>query len=453
MEGEGNDITVEAEVHQGAPALTESATRTTRGRGRPPKNAPQTAAPQNVPKQTVTKKAQSTSKRLTVNALADRMGDMEEAQNARVDVLEREMQNTNAVLKGVGDTLKLLVAGLPSNNNVHVNVPSVTGPPVVTELQASTPAPTPVNKPVARQPPPATQTVQASSSLGTHNATHQTPALPPPALLVREQNQDGQLDQAMAREAYRGGAGRGKHYTYNEMGMAKPYMFIFRAGLQTVKQKLDERASMSMIEYINSTLLLLQDPDAFCPDDLPHILFHMAAVTTDAMVRPWHAVRTWSQYVWDCIERNKCNWNSYQFIQDERVRMSFISGTPSGGSLNANSSSKSVSNDSRPVLCRDYNSLSGCRHHGTHEEQGIKYLHACSHCDAMGRRSSHSYPRCRSKFEGTGQGQQGNYDSRQWSHNHGRQQYGQHVTEGNHGSQVGYRNGPGAQGNGAPKNL
>lgn len=452
MEDTENEIIVEADVHENGQPPAHPTVRTTRGRGRPPKKTVE--SPKNVTKSKPAKKSQPAAKRLTVNMLADRMSDMEEAQNARVGMIEREMQNSNAVLKEVGDTLKQLAAALPSNNVARVHPPTVTAPPEIPRTEPIVQALAPVNIAVPRQPAPAIPQVQMPSRTAAYATPHQTPLLPPPATLVREQNQDGQLDQAMTREAYRGTTSRGKHYTYNEMGMAKPYMFIFREGLQTVKQKLDVRASMSMLEYLNGTLLLLQDPDAFSPDDIPHILFHMSAVTTDAMVRPWHAVRTWSQYVWDCIERGKCNWDSRQFIQDERVRMSFNSGAPSAGPQHSNSSSKNVSNDSRPVLCRDYNSLSGCRHNGSHEEHGIKYLHACSHCDAMGRRSSHSYPRCRSKFDVNNQSTHGQHDNRQWFNGHGRQPHGQYMSEGNTGSQAVYRNGPGHQGNAPPsKNL
>lgn len=458
METGHNEIIVEAQVHENEPtAPVEPEGRTTRGRGRPPKNVSQTQpASQNVQKPKKPTKSQgggSGPKRLTVNALADRMTIMEEALDSRVSILEREIQNTNSVLKGVGDTLKQLVAALPSNNDTPVQISCVPAAPVTPEAPAPLPVRTAVNTVVAGQPPSETHSVHPSSRPPLTSGPQPAPALPPPAILVREQNQDGHLDRAMAREEYKAGASRGKHHSFNELGMAKPYMFVFREGLQTVKQKLDIRASLSMLEYLNSTLLLLQDPDAFSPDDLPHILFHLSAVTTDAMVRPWHAVRTWSQYVWDCVERDKCRWDSYQFIHNERVRMCFISGAPSGSNASSSIPQKSIANDVRSVLCREYNSISGCRHHGTHEEQGVKYLHACSHCDSIGRCSAHSYPRCRSKFEGNTQSSYHNHDQRQWNQGHGRQQYGQHTSDGNHGGQVAYRNGPGSQGNSTSKNM
>lgn len=67
--------------------------------------------------------------------------------------------------------------------------------------------------------------------------------------------------------------------------------------------------------------------------------------------------------------------------------MSFISETPSGNAAGVTRNQKSVSHDVKVVLCRDYNTVSGSRHHSSHEDQNVKYLHACSHCDVMGRRS------------------------------------------------------------------
>lgn len=222
--------------------------------------------------------------------------------------------------------------------------------------------------------------------------------------------------------------------------------------MQTPKQKLDVRATLSMIEYVNSTLVLLQDSDAFRQEDLPHILAHLTAVTTDAMVRPWGVLRAWSQYIWDCVERGKCLWTSYQFIQDERVRMSFISGTPSGNSASGNTSHKSGPHNIKIVLCRDYNAVSGFRFNGTHEDQSVKYLHACSHCDAMGRRSSHSYMRCHSKLDSGSHSNHISHDNRQWHHGNGRQHTGS-GSDNYYGNQAAYRNGPAGQAHGTSKNA
>lgn len=274
---------------------------------------------------------------------------MKEAHDAKVDTLEQEIRGMNEVLHGMGDRLKLLVAGLPSNNNtVSQNVSTPAHAP-------APPTPAPAMVAVTTQPAHATGTVhphppQAVASTSVPAQQHAT--LPPPNVLVREENSDGQLDRMVSREEYKGPTNIGKH-NYCELGMAKPYMFIYREGLQMPKQKLEIRASLSMIEYVNCTLLLIQDPEAFNQEDLPHMLSHLAAVMTDAMVWPWQAVRSWSQYIWDCVEKGKCTWKSFQFIQDERVRMSFISGAPSGNSCANTSSHKPVSNDLRVVLCRE----------------------------------------------------------------------------------------------------
>lgn len=339
-----------------------------------------------------------------------------------------------------------------------------------TPNQTATPAAPPANVPVAPQPVQPTQPVQVHPAplvtpaarpappvpapRSNQPAIHQPAAvqhsatLPPPHVLVRQQNQDGALDDMLSKEEYKSSANHGK-LNYNELGMAKPYMFIYREGLQTPRQKLDVRATMSMLEYINGTLLLLQDADAFRQEDLPHILVHLTAVSTDAMVRPWGAVRAWSQYIWDCIEKGKCTWTSFQFIQNERVRMSFISGTPSGSSAGTSISHKPVSHEMRTVLCREYNSVSGCRHNGTHDDQSVKYLHACCHCDSMGRRSAHSYQRCRSKMDAGNH----NNDNRQWYQGNQRHQHGHHSPDGHSGNRVAYGNGTNSQGHGGSKNV
>lgn len=443
----GDEITVEAEVHdEGGP----------RRSGRTPVN--NTPAPVNkVPKKRGPKPkdpnsnsgkndtSSNSGKRLTVNALASIVNEMQKANDSRADHMEREMRNNSAVLKGLGDAIERLASSLPANNNVPAQAS------VVTPQAPATPA-APANLVVAGQRPHATSPVQPHVPQATPPAPPPAAALPPPQTLVRQENADGALDRIIAKEDYKSTSSHGKN-NYNELGMAKPYMFIYRQDLQTPKQKLDVRASLSMIEYVNSTLLLLQDSDAYRHEDLKPILAHLTAVTTDAMVRPWSAVRAWSQYIWDCIERGKCTWTSYQFIQDERVRMSFISGTPSGNSASANSVPKSHSHDIKVVLCRDYNSVSGCRHHGTHEDQTIKYLHACAHCDAMGRRSSHSYQRCRSKLDGGAYPGHGSQDNRQWHHGNGRHHHGGQGGENQYGHSVGYRNGGGGQAHGSSKNA
>lgn len=359
--------------------------------------------------------------------------------------MEREARENKTVLRGLGESLERLVSSLASNNNVvHQVMPAPT--------QVPTPLVVPANTDVARQAPPqSTQPVLPHPAERPATVVAQPAALPPPHTLVAEENRDGTIDRIISKEDYRSASNHGK-LNYNELGMAKPYMFLYRPGLQTPKQKLDLRAGLSMIEYINSTLLLLQDSEAFRQEDLPHIMAHLTAVTTDAMARPWAAVRAWSQYIWDCVEKGKCKWDGYQFIQDERVRMSFISGTPSGDSAHIDSS-KSGSHDVRVVLCRDYNSVSGCRFHSSHEEQNIKHLHACSHCDAMGCRSSHSYQRCRSKMELVSHTAHAQHDNRQWHQGNARQHYSGQPYDAPYSQPVAYRNGPNAPAQGSSKNM
>lgn len=153
----GDEIVVEAVVHDqlgtrrsarppanSTPAPTA---KTTKMRGPKPKDP-----------------SASTSKRMTINALVVIVSDNDQAQNARVEILEREIRNTNGVLKGLGDTLERSVSAMPNNSAAPQGAP--------TSLQVhSAPAPAgPANLDVAGRPPQATEPVQVHS--GASHATH-----------------------------------------------------------------------------------------------------------------------------------------------------------------------------------------------------------------------------------------------------------------------------------------
>lgn len=264
---------------------------------------------------------------------------------------------------------------------------------------------------------------------------HQNPGqnIPPPASLIREENRHGYLDSLIAREEFRPAPTNGKHQS-RESGIVKPYFYIEREGIQTVKQKLDMRASMSLIEYINCFVLLLNDHDAYDQSDKDDMLKHLAAVTTDAMARPWQSVRRWSQCIWDAIEKGKCGWNSHQYIQDERVRVSYSSAPHAPTPCTTNNTLTPPGGGAPPqaaaLLCRDYNSAQGCRFTGTHESSMVKYIHACAYCDSMGRRSAHSFQRCRSRLDGqqNNNSNSGYQENRSWN-----QHQRQHAQHGHHG--------------------
>lgn len=240
--------------------------------------------------------------------------------------------------------------------------------------------------------------------------------LPPPALLRAQENEEGELDRMFSREEYRMNPTAGKNPLCSEGQLTKPYMYIERAGIQTLKQKLDIRDSVTPLEYLSASLRLVHDPSACSPSDRDHILHHLTAVSIDALTRPWAGVRNWTQSIWDSVEKGWCRWEDANFIQDERVRISYTGGAPPSAAGAAVQSRAGVPGSLPSFPCKDYNGPSGCKHHSSHEENGIRYSHSCACCDSMGRRSNHSIQRCRSKND-----------------NHYHQQhnsYGRHAQEG-----------------------
>lgn len=305
------------------------------------------------------------------------------------------------------------------------------------------------------QPPRRDSQPVASRSNGSHAdaataAAPRSPAaaqpgrhgMPAPADMARQENRDGYIDSLLAREDYAGESTQGKTPCTSDNVFMKPYMFIEREGIQTTRQKLELRSSLSMVEYMSCSLALLQDKDAYSEGDLHDIIKHLGAVAIDAMVQPWPNVRRWSQHIWDLVERGKCRWSDYQAIQDERFRISYMnlpqqggSGPQSGTSVRASSSTPvNVST----AICRDFNNISGCRYSASHEEGSVKYAHVCAHCDSIGKKSSHPYHKCRSRMDGGGHqaaGGDSHYDHRQWynggRHNY-RNQHGQGHGRGSH---------------------
>lgn len=156
---------------------------------------------------------------------------------------------------------------------------------------------------------------------------------------------------------------------------------------------------------------------------------HLGAVSINAMVGPWPNVRRWSQHVWDLIERGKCKWSDYQLIQDERFRLSYMNlPHQAGASSQASAAGRQGPPPQAPTggaICRDLNSVSGCRHNGSHEDGNLRYVHVCAHCDSIGRRSPHPYHRCRARFDNVGnQGHasDSSQDGRNW-HQYGSRSY------------------------------
>lgn len=100
---------------------------------------------------------------------------------------------------------------------------------------------------------------------------HEVRQLPPPAALVASENRNGEVDRAMQQHEFRPNRAYGKRLECGEYGMPRPYMFTERDGLQTTKQKLDLRNSLTFISrphwlcYMTLTLLIVVIRTTFCP--------------------------------------------------------------------------------------------------------------------------------------------------------------------------------------------
>lgn len=222
--------------------------------------------------------------------------------------------------------------------------------------------------------------------------------------------------------------------------MAKPYMYISREGISTIKQKLEVRQSATPLEYIDATLALLADPRAFDTSDYVDIMYHLRKVTRDSLERSWPSVRRWSQYVWDAVETGEITWADREQIQEERVRLCLT---------NPLSSSNSVSNKSHSapseVICRQFNTRIGCKFPDAHGDSHTVQLHCCSYCDSVGKQCYHSVRECERRLahtrNDTGHPQQrqrrqqfGNQQNNQFYQRNSQQQFNPYAYNGQHQS-------------------
>lgn len=290
---------------------------------------------------------------------------------------------------------------------------------------------------VARADSPPVQPSRATLNRQAHTPVVHASGLPPPTQLRQQENVDGELDRLFSREEYRTNPATGKNHLYSEGQIVKPYMYVEREGIETIKQKLDIRQSITPLEYLSASLRLLHDPSAHRACDRDYILRHLLAVSIDAVTRLWAGVRRWTQTVWDSVEKGWCTWDDTAFIQEERVRISYTGGAPStAGQPVTQNRNAGTSNNIPSFPCRDFNGLSGCKHPGSHEDNGIRHTHSCAYCDSMGRRSNHSIQRCRSKNDGYNHqnnlyGRHG-HDGSSWYNSNSLRQYGNRGNGGGH---------------------
>lgn len=427
-------VTTHADIH-----VADDVEEGTQSPATTPRQSPRRTPPP-APKGNASKKKKPSPKpkvkRITVSDLSETVYAMQESaerQEGRVERVEGRMDGMDAKLDFIVSALGKDKSNTKSANDIHVShTEEVT--------------------------PPRRQTQSRSAASTGHSIEHgdrvAAPAapvlaplcpLPAPATLVAEQNKEGALDLLMSRQNFKPSANAGKRVSYGESGMPKPYMFLEREGLQTNRQRLDLRCAMTSDEYIYCVLALLHEKDSCQHEDRDDILAHLFAVVTDILNRPWPAVRRWTQYVWDSVERGRCKWSDYRFIQDARVRLSYMTGpAPVGGgsSIGVRGGASATGNECKSVVCPDYNAPQGCMFSSSHDDGNIRYTHACAHCNALGRRSAHSFQRCRTRLDaqmggGSYPQNQSTSDSRQWNHQPSRTPAGQgsahHYNNSRHG--------------------
>lgn len=214
------------------------------------------------------------------------------------------------------------------------------------------------------------------------------------------------MEAYLKKEEYQKKQHEGKHELIGSIldpkPICKPYMYLIKDGYQTAKQKLDIRHKMLELEYINATLRLIQDKNAYDQGDKDHIIGHLVDVSRDAQYRDWDDVLRWSQSVWDNIEKDpEFKWENKQQIQNERFSQAIVGGHNKRNKQGArNVEINDPSTDPyamKGVVCRDFNSDRGCRYRAHHSHNGNNFLHVCGHCWQQNKRLSHPYSGCQNR--------------------------------------------------------
>ena len=168
----------------------------------------------------------------------------------------------------------------------------------------------------------------------------------------------------------------------------KPYMYIQRPGVNTLKKKLDARESMTFNEYVFAFLKMTRDPRANLTEDMGNLLLHLQQVAEDSILRDWSATRRWSQATFDAIERGDYTWADRQEIQFERLHHAIPQARPQY-------TDRSEKLDRRDLPCRDFNSVTGCLNPKSHLGRNVTFAHICSVCfNQTGEKAPHSATVC-----------------------------------------------------------
>lgn len=260
------------------------------------------------------------------------------------------------------------------------------------------------------QPQAASHPLTQNSHITHHTAHHRTNTLTnaQPTYLPGSDNQRYQahhvspnvfIQREMERDKFvypEAGKNNSMNEVTNTRVMTKPYMFLYRDGISTMKQKLDVRHTMSAAEYTDALLALLSDRRAYDPKDFHDIFHHLRKVTRDTLERPWPAVRRWTQYIWDAIEDGSITWSDSDVIQEERVRMCLTSqhAQPLYSQNSAYQIPARRNQGLQELACRAFNTRNGCHHRDSHPEGSVFLLHICTYCDSVGKACYHSVRDC-----------------------------------------------------------
>ena len=166
----------------------------------------------------------------------------------------------------------------------------------------------------------------------------------------------------------------------------KPYMYLDRPGLSTLKKKLDVRDTMTFHEYLTCTIKMIRDPRAGNKELVDTHLEHLQQVIQDASARDWPSVRRWSQSTFDAVERGSATWDDRYGMQIERLHHAIqASRAQPNQAYNGQV-------DRRDIPCKDYNAPTGCMNNRAHAGRNVTFVHVCSGCFNAGERSPH--PAC-----------------------------------------------------------
>ena len=220
------------------------------------------------------------------------------------------------------------------------------------------------------------------------------PSLPTPSSLRGPGYDEYVLEQLRREDFYAQRVDDGKGFTndiFNKTLAPKPFMYLDRPGVNTIKKKLEQRETMTYKEYMLAYLKMTRDPRAGQSQLIYYHMEHLQHIAEDALKRDWVVVRAWSQNTLDEIEKGTYSWQDLQTVQMERL----------SHALNAKSEYRGLTGGQvmekydRELPCRNFNGEKGCVHGGpgrNHTQGSVRYIHSCSYCMGQGA-GRHPHPR------------------------------------------------------------